>query len=98
MAIIILIFFISVGLIFQDNGVRISNTESTSKYISLSNFALTTNGITFISTFNTTTGKWARLFDFGNGSGSDNIIFSPSNGLGVYLLYILLQFYAIVFL
>jgi len=60
---------------------------SSSQYASIdsSSLNLTNNGLTFACWFNLTSSGYSRLFDFGNGPNSDNILYAPSVGaIGVY--------------
>jgi hypothetical protein len=62
-----------------DAALYLDSTKS--QYVSIGPIDFTTNGLTFCCWFNTTTGGWARLFDFGNGEGNNNILYSPGNGI-----------------
>lgn len=58
--------------------------NGSSQYIDIDDFTSSTSGITIACWFKTSSGSWARIFDFGNGSASNNILFSPNNGPSVY--------------
>jgi hypothetical protein len=57
---------------------------SSNQYIDIDDFTSSTSGITIACWFKTSSSDWARIFDFGNGSASNNILFSPNNGPSVY--------------
>jgi hypothetical protein len=59
--------------------------NGTNQYVNLDAFTLPNGGaITFTCWFNTSGTGWKRIFDFGNGPGSDNVLFSAGNGATVY--------------
>lgn len=58
--------------------------NGSSQYIDIDDFTSSTSGITIACWFKTSSGNWARIFDFGNASGNNNILFSPNNGPSVY--------------
>ena len=71
---------------FKLGSSSLSLTASLSQYAQLSNFTPTANGLTFSFWYKSNgNATWARIFDFGNGTPSDNIIISPTgdgaNGL-----------------
>jgi hypothetical protein len=55
-----------------------------SQYIDIDNFTSTTSGITIACWFKTSTGGWRRVFDFGNGSTNNNILFALNGVPSVY--------------
>ena len=64
-------------------GIQLNKANS--QYIKLPEFNLDLRkGLTFTGIFKQTTGGWARLFDFGNGPGNENIGFSSKNGAFVF--------------
>jgi len=68
--------------------LKSANFNGNSQYIAISKFTTPANGITFTFWFRSVnTVTWGRIFDFGNGSSSDNIIAYINNGnlgLSVY--------------
>ena len=62
------------------NGATVVNRElhlssSQSQFLSVGEFTISNNGLTFASWFRSDgSGSFARIFDFGNGQASDNII------------------------
>lgn len=63
--------------------ITLDNTRR--QYIQLPNLDLDiSNGLTIVSVFKPISGGWTRLFDFGNGSGNNNIGFSAQNGAFVF--------------
>jgi hypothetical protein len=71
------------------NGASIQNSSlylnGSNQYIQLDTFNTTNNGLTIAAWFNVSSGGWARLIDFGNGAGSDNILYAPGNGAVIYV-------------
>lgn len=55
-----------------------------SQYVKISNLITGSNGLTFSFWFKSNgSGSYSRVFDFGNGNGGDNILFTPNyNGSG----------------
>jgi hypothetical protein len=77
------------------NGASISNVDykvdgsslylssASSQYVQAPNYTPGTNGLTFSCWYKSNgSGNWARIFDFGNGASSDNILLS-TNGQGL---------------
>jgi len=62
------------------NAYQITLVAASSQYLQTPSFTPTTNGITFSFWYksNALTGLWQRIFDFGNGASSDNILCSPN--------------------
>jgi hypothetical protein len=61
------------------NAYQITLVATSSQYLKTPNFTPTINGLTFSFWYNSNgSGTWARIFDFGNGSSSDNILCSPN--------------------
>lgn len=58
--------------------------NGSTQYVDIDDFATSTGGITIACWIKTSSGGWKRIFDFGTGQSSDNILFSPSNGPSVY--------------
>jgi hypothetical protein len=58
--------------------------NGTSSYLSIDNFSVTSNGFSASFICKNKSSGWSRIFDFGNGSNSDNILFSIENGPAVY--------------
>jgi hypothetical protein len=62
--------------------------SSSSQYIQLPQFETTNNGLTFACWFQSNNnGTWARIFDFGNGANSDNIILYINSGYIGFSVY-----------
>jgi len=66
-----------------------NNPNTNAQYLKInSNITFTTNGLSISCWYNLQIGSfgWARLFDFGNGAGSDNILYGlgAANGPAVY--------------
>ena len=64
----------------------ITLASASSQYLLTSSFTPTTAGLTFAFWYKSNaSGSWARIFDFGNGAPSDNILCSPNanDGVGV---------------
>jgi hypothetical protein len=51
-----------------------------------------TTGCTFAAWFKYTSDGWARLFDFGSGSGDNNVLYAPGNGVAVFTSGGIVQF------
>lgn len=58
--------------------------STSSQYVDIDTFTSTISGITIACWFKVTTGGWARLFDFGNGSSDNNILFALAGIPSVY--------------
>jgi hypothetical protein len=59
------------------NSSSLSLTATSSQYALCPNFIPTTNGLTFSVWYRSNGSQsWARVFDFGNGAGSDNVFIS----------------------
>jgi len=61
------------------------NASIANQYVQINNFSVTNKGLTIACWFKYTSTGWSRLFDFGNGISSDNIIYSPYNGTLLYI-------------
>jgi len=72
----------------ENKSTYIKFNSSKSQYIKIPSMQTTNNGYTITWWFNTAgEGGWARIFDFSNGAGSDNILAGfPSTSLSFYLL------------
>jgi hypothetical protein len=62
----------------------ILSLNGTSSYLTIDNFSVTSNGFSTSFLCKNKGSGWARIFDFGNGSPTDNIVFSVENGASVY--------------
>lgn len=70
--------------IYKPYTPSITLVAGSSQYIQTVNFTPTTAGLTFAFWYKSNaSGVWGRVFDFGNGPGSDNILCSPSANDGV---------------
>ena len=59
------------------NAYQLSLVAGSSQYLQTANFTPTINGLSFSFWYkSTTSGSWARIFDFGNGATSNNILCS----------------------
>uniref|UniRef100_A0A6C0LBX7 receptor protein-tyrosine kinase n=1 Tax=viral metagenome TaxID=1070528 RepID=A0A6C0LBX7_9ZZZZ len=60
--------------------------NGTNQYVNIDAFTLDSTNITITGWFYVPSGGngWARFFDFGNGAGSNNLLYAPGNGLSVY--------------
>ena len=81
------------------NGASISTTDgyavgsaslqlvgSSSQYVQVPAFSTGSTGLTFACWFRSNNNPtWARIFDFGNGAGSDNILVGLNGGLVLYV-------------
>jgi hypothetical protein len=64
----------------------ITLASGSSQYLQTANFTPTTSGLSFAFWYKSnTSGTWGRIFDFGTGAGSDNILCSPAANDGVGL-------------
>ena len=54
--------------------------NGTNQYINIDAWTITQTGITITCWFYFISSGWKRLIDFGNGAGSNNILFAPQNG------------------
>ena len=54
--------------------------NGSNQYINIDAWTTTQTGITITCWFYFISTGWKRLFDFGNGAGSNNILFAPQNG------------------
>jgi len=54
--------------------------NGSSQYINIDAWTTTQTGITITCWFYFISAGWTRLIDFGNGAGSNNILFAPQNG------------------
>jgi hypothetical protein len=62
----------------------ITLASASSQYLQTANFTPTTAGLSFAFWYKSnTSGSWARIFDFGNGAPSDNILCSPCAVSGI---------------
>jgi microcystin-dependent protein len=66
----------------------IQTSANQTKYVTLPSFTTTNSGLTFScwfeSNYNST---WARIFDFGNGAGSNNILLAINNNSLIFGIY-----------
>jgi len=63
--------------------------STTQQYISIPAFSTTNNGLSFAFWFKSNENiTWARIFDFGNGSGSDNIVVFINQGAIGFSVYV----------
>ena len=60
------------------------NASLGNQYVQVNNFVVTNQGLTFACWFKYTSAGWSRLFDFGNGTPSENILYSPGNGTSLF--------------
>ena len=73
------------GAIVSNNQLQLSAAQS--QYMSINPFTTGTTGLTFATWWKSdNSGSWARIFDFGNGPGADNIFISNFPDTGMLVL------------
>jgi hypothetical protein len=72
--------------VFKVGSGSLYMNAANSQYAQIASSAIniTTNGVSFTCWFNYSSGGWSRLFDFGNGPTTGNILYSPTNGLSLH--------------
>ena len=78
---------ITTGINNNTNSVAFNVQQQ--QYISIPSFSTTNNGISFAFWFKSNQNfTWAKIFDFGNGSGSDNIVVFINQGAIGFSVYV----------